>query len=156
MAYQVVCGCGRSLPVSEDMAGSDIICACGRTVRAPMLTELARKLPAERPVRQDQALASSSPSNSEFSRMEGAGWFPTLGGFIGMVVGGVVGVAAYLISSWNRGNLERMGLALTMVSAGCIAGAIGGFVLGTVRRDRIVRSIAERYVGETKKTKRKR
>ena len=155
MAYEVVCGCGRILPVSEEMAGSDIICACGRTVRVPRLSVLPQKSRTERPVRQDQAHASPSPSNAEFSRMEGAQWFPTLGCFIGMIVGGIVGVAAYLISSWSNGNLERMGLALALVSAGCILGAIGGFVLGTVRRDRIVRSIGERYVGETEKTKRK-
>lgn len=40
MTYAVDCPCGTSIAVTASQAGSDVTCACGRTVRVPRLSEL--------------------------------------------------------------------------------------------------------------------
>jgi tetratricopeptide (TPR) repeat protein len=66
MAYQVVCTCGKTLSVSEDMADSAATCDCGRTVQVPSLHDLrmaaitaAPPPPAESP---SQAITEALPA----------------------------------------------------------------------------------------------
>src|SRR4051794_35385796 len=39
MEHQIACTCGNVLPLSEGMAGSTLICTCGRTVLVPSPSE---------------------------------------------------------------------------------------------------------------------
>ena len=40
MEYEIACGCGKNIPVTEAMAGSSQNCECGQTVVVPPLSTL--------------------------------------------------------------------------------------------------------------------
>ena len=40
MEYEIACGCGKGIPVTEAMAGSLQSCECGQTVVVPPLSTL--------------------------------------------------------------------------------------------------------------------
>jgi hypothetical protein len=40
MPFEITCGCGKIIPVTEGMAGSSIACQCGRAVSVPSLSQM--------------------------------------------------------------------------------------------------------------------
>lgn len=92
------CECGRQLTVADGAAGSDLLCACGRTLRVPSLGQLRSPFA-------DQA-EIEAPAEGRFSTAKivllliAAMWFGMLwlgGSLLSLAAGGTAGTG-YLVA----------------------------------------------------------
>ena len=63
MGFEVICGCGTVLPVTEGMAGSAITCRCGKWVNVPLLSEVRGEAFTAEPAQPDAAPGPSVARN---------------------------------------------------------------------------------------------